>query len=239
MSYTPPLATAANFAFSSSAGYVPPAGNAVTLAFSSTGDGGGGPSALVAQGAAAVSLTGLAVASVAAAPLAAVAAVELAAVTQVATAGASALRAAAQALVAALVGAGAVVAPPLTEPNFPDAMKPTKFNLDVYQGADYDRTLTFKVGDPAGPADLTGCTARAQIRSSVASKTVLLELTTENARIVLGGPAGTITLAMSATDTAGLPPGDLVYDLELVYPSGRVRRLLYGTVCVSPEVTRA
>jgi hypothetical protein len=57
----------------------------------------------------------------------------------------------------------------------------------------------------------------------------------------LGGTAGTIVVALTATQTAAIdatPSGQYVYDLELVSGS-TVTRLVEGNFLVSPEVTRA
>ena len=108
----------------------------------------------------------------------------------------------------------------------------------ILQGETYDETLTWKVGDPAVAVDLTGYTARAQVRSSVTSSIVLLELTTENGGIVLGGAAGTIQRIVSAADTAAITWKNAVYDLEVIDAGGAVRRLMSGKVTVSLEVTR-
>lgn len=115
-----------------------------------------------------------------------------------------------------------------------------KVPLKIEQGATFDRTYTWKVGiaDTAVPVDLTGCTARAQIRPEITSAVVLLDLTTENARITLGGAAGTIGIFLSAADTAALDWDSGVYDLEIEFPDGRVVRRMAGPVSVSPEVTR-
>jgi len=114
---------------------------------------------------------------------------------------------------------------------------PGRYDMTIYQGASFDTTLTWKVGDPATPVNLTGYTARLQVRSSTDAATTALELTTANGGIVLGGAAGTIALAVSATATAALSPGYYVYDLELVN-GATVTRLVEGRVTVSAEVTR-
>ena len=115
-----------------------------------------------------------------------------------------------------------------------------KLPLKIDQGATYDKVLTWKTGTKAAavPVDLTGCTARAQIRSEIDSPIVLLELTTENGRIHLGGPAGTIRILIDATTTAAIDWESGVYDLEIVFAGGRVDRRLAGSVSVSKEVTR-
>lgn len=115
---------------------------------------------------------------------------------------------------------------------------PAKLKFTIYQGATFRKRLTWKAGTPPALVDLTGCTARMQIRAEVESATPLLSLTTENNRIVLGGSAGTTSLYVSAEDTAAITWDGGVFDLEIVHPSGEVTRLAQGTVGVSPEVTR-
>jgi hypothetical protein len=88
------------------------------------------------------------------------------------------------------------------------------------------------------PVDLTGYTARMQIRASVGAQTVLLELTTENGGITLGGAAGMVTRTITEAQAAAVGFTSGVYDLELVDADGAVTRLAEGLVSVSPEVTR-
>ena len=80
-----------------------------------------------------------------------------------------------------------------------------------------------------------------QVRSTVDAADVLLTLTTENARIALGGSAGTITMTISAADTAAITWSKGVYDLELVNAGVSptyVKNLVQGSVSVLKEVTR-
>jgi hypothetical protein len=113
----------------------------------------------------------------------------------------------------------------------------TSVDLTICQGSTWSQVLVWKTGSPAAAVNLTGYTARMQLRSRVTSETVAVGLTTENGGITLGGALGTITLALTATATAALVAGRYVYDLELVTGT-TVRRLLEGTVTVSAEVTR-
>lgn len=115
-----------------------------------------------------------------------------------------------------------------------------KLNLTVEKGATYTQTFTYSTKDPdtlvVTPVDLTGYTARAQFREEIDSATPFVSLDTTSG-IVLGGALGTITLSISAADTAALLPTSGVWDLELV--SGTVvTRLLEGKVKLKPEVTR-
>ena len=115
-------------------------------------------------------------------------------------------------------------------------MAATTYDLLIEQGATFSQLVTYKESGVA--VNLTGYTARMQVRSTLESATSVVELTTANGRIALGGAAGTITLTISATDTAALTAGRGVYDLELVSGSGIVTRLLQGVATISRNVTR-
>ena len=112
-----------------------------------------------------------------------------------------------------------------------------KYDIVMDQGATFSKAITWQ-DSQSFPVNLTGYTARMQIRGEVDSSTAALSLTTENSRIALGGTAGTITLTVAATDTAAVSAGEYVYDLELVSGSGTVTRLLQGCFTVDGEVTR-
>lgn len=88
------------------------------------------------------------------------------------------------------------------------------------------------------PVDLTGFTARMQIRSDITSSTVLKELTTENAGITINNTLKTIILNISATDTATFTFSSAVYSLEMVSSAGIVTPFTAGTVSLIKEVTR-
>ena len=110
------------------------------------------------------------------------------------------------------------------------------YNIVCDQGATFSRVLTWKQSNGT-PVNLTGYTARMQVRDHYASSSSVLTLTTENGGITLGGAAGTITLAATATATAALTADTYVYDLELV-DGATVTRLVQGQFTVNPEVTK-
>lgn len=115
---------------------------------------------------------------------------------------------------------------------------PAKLKLTVYQGATFRRRLRWTGPKPTlTPIDLTGCTARLQVRSDRKSAVVLVELSTSNGGIALGDAAGTVDLYLSAEATAAFAWAAGVWDLEITHPGGDVTRLAQGSVSVSPEVT--
>jgi uncharacterized protein YjlB len=111
------------------------------------------------------------------------------------------------------------------------------YNIVADQGATLSRVITWR-DSARNPYNITGYTARMHVRSTVESATTILELTTANSRITLGGATGQVTLTVTATDMTAVPAGKYVYDLELVSSTGVVSRLVQGNFAVRGEVTR-
>ena len=121
------------------------------------------------------------------------------------------------------------------------------YNITIEQGSTFSRLISIEqpdlVTDPTGntfePFDLTGYTARMQIRRTVESSTPMLSLTTENNGIIInpGTENNEIELLISDEDTATLTTSG-VYDLEIIDDSGNVSKVVRGTVTLIPEVTR-
>lgn len=64
-------------------------------------------------------------------------------------------------------------------------MTPAELNLEIYKGSTYRKSLQWIDKTSGLPMDLTGCTFKMQIRDYLGSATVLDELTTANAKVVL------------------------------------------------------
>jgi hypothetical protein len=154
----------------------------------------------------------------------------------------------------------------------------TRQDLDIRQGQTWSYVYT-KLDDAGEPVDLTGYTARAALRQFIGWALEVYLSTGSDAQggsIVLGGADGTVTLAMTAEQSAAListlgavtadlwreraqggvlgggvdslwgqmgvrrtvrSTVQLLYDLELVSPSGEVTRELEGHATVHREVT--
>ena len=111
------------------------------------------------------------------------------------------------------------------------------YELNINQGSNLSLEIALKNQDGT-PLNLTGYTARMQLRSSYTSPEVVVELTTENGRIVITPLLGILRLLLDATTTAAIAAKNYVYDLETVSSTGFVTRVLQGEAIVSPEVTR-
>lgn len=111
---------------------------------------------------------------------------------------------------------------------------PEALNLTIYQAATFEVELIYSTGNPAVPVDLTGYTADMKVKNG---GNLLVELSTSNGRITLGTTDGTITLLLSATETAALAPGSGEYDLLLTSGSGVVVPLVAGSVYIRQSVS--
>ena len=85
------------------------------------------------------------------------------------------------------------------------------------------------------PQDLTGYTARMQVRDRVGG-TVLQTLVSPT-QITIDNVGKAITIVLAPTDTAASAWTSGVYDLELVSPAGSATTLLYGAITLNPQVT--
>jgi len=107
------------------------------------------------------------------------------------------------------------------------------------QGAGFYETIDWEDPETDDPIDLTGYTAKMQIRSSPSSSEVVLELSTENGRILNSGATGILTLLVDAEDTADLPaPFVGVYSLLVTNPDGFVTNLLTGVFNINEAITK-
>jgi hypothetical protein len=113
---------------------------------------------------------------------------------------------------------------------------PAAYKVEARQGATFRRVFTWTI--EGTPVNLSGSTARMEVRRKASDSTVVLNATSY---ITLGGAAGTIDLNIPASVLAGIPARSgssfYVYDLEIVTGSV-VTTLLAGRFYVAPEVTR-
>ena len=113
-------------------------------------------------------------------------------------------------------------------------MPAAKLNISVEQGATFSKRLVWRDKNKR-PVNLTGYTAKMQVRASASSPVVIFELSTANGRISFPG-AGVVQLDISASDTDTIGAG--VYDLKLYAPAGQEIRFIEGKFTVLPGVTK-
>ena len=107
----------------------------------------------------------------------------------------------------------------------------TYSNIYIDQGATYSSVIELK--DSNGlPLDLTGYSARAQIRKSYSSRSAI-KFTT-----AIATPAnGNIEISLTAAQTRDMKSGRYLYDVEVYNNTGHVIRVQEGQVEVSPGIT--
>jgi hypothetical protein len=118
------------------------------------------------------------------------------------------------------------------------------FNLFIPQGADWPGINYPIIGPDGEPYDLTGCTAKAQIRAHPTSDEIFFTWstspTTGQGLITLTGT--TLNIRLLATESAPWFFTQGAYDILLTNPAApvglRVSRVAMGSVTVSPEVTQ-
>ena len=117
-------------------------------------------------------------------------------------------------------------------------MTAKQVDIAIEQGATFTLRITWTTSSGT-PVDLTGYTAKMQVRWKYSGPTPLLTFSSATGEITLGGVAGTVDISGLAAVTGVTDPKYGVYDLELTRTStGFVKRLIQGRALVSPEVTR-
>ena len=118
-------------------------------------------------------------------------------------------------------------------------MQPANIDLDVYKGSNFVKLIQWKTGTTPVAVNLTGCTARMQIRKAVNDVAIMDTLTTENGKLSIHEPLEgkfKIIIAPDVSNKYTFTSG--VYDLEIVFSDNGVVRIIQGSVRASPEVTR-
>lgn len=131
-------------------------------------------------------------------------------------------------------------------------MSAGKHDFKIEQGADFDPIIQYREpapdpdnapNVPGAPIDITGFDARMKARTGSKTGTVFLDLTIGNGGIIiLDAALGKFQIQVDAATTDALTTADFqggaFYDFEIVDTTGRVIRLIEGTISFSENVTR-
>lgn len=105
---------------------------------------------------------------------------------------------------------------------------PAPRNLNIFQGDTYTHQITFVDGD-GDVIDLTNYTFTASIETTAGAAVATFS-------VANGGTTGIVTISLSSATTAGIEPGDYLWDLQGVV-SGVTTTYLAGRVRVRGQVT--
>ena len=106
-------------------------------------------------------------------------------------------------------------------------------DITIDQGSSYSKTLTLK-DDNDTAINITNDTFRGQVRKHHSSTDIQATFTFT----ITDGTNGVVAWSLSATDSAAMSSGRLVYDVEWVKQDGTVTRILEGIADTTAEVTR-
>jgi hypothetical protein len=109
-----------------------------------------------------------------------------------------------------------------------------EYNINLDQGASWSKTLFLKKAD-GFPKDLTGYTAKAQIRYRVEDEDIVAEITT---LFVPPRKNGELILSLTHEETSEFEFFSAVWDLFITSPDGTKSKLLKGCVLNNLAVTR-
>lgn len=107
------------------------------------------------------------------------------------------------------------------------------YPISLIQGDTFNFNFRLEIDNE--PWDLTGYTAKLQVRQSTFSSNTLLSLSTTSG-ITLNN-IGEVSCTASSTLTSALPTGRWIYDFELTSPDQTKTTILQDVFIVAPQVT--
>ncbi len=112
------------------------------------------------------------------------------------------------------------------------------YDIICEQNANFQMFFTWKNKETGVPYDLTSSTALMQVRSSKCNNAeLIIEFSTTDNSIILGGVAGTFDITATATQTAALITGQYYYDLLLINGVNK-SRIVQGLFTVTKGITQ-
>ncbi len=109
---------------------------------------------------------------------------------------------------------------------------PIRKDLTLYKGQTYDQNIYFANKKTHDPLDLEGLTAKAQVRPSLNSPTLTVEM-----YCTVFGDEGKVNMALDADETAPLIPGFYEWDLQMTDSWDRVIYSIQGKFIITGRVT--
>lgn len=114
--------------------------------------------------------------------------------------------------------------------SFVDTKVAVRQDLTIEQGTDLDVPITIE------GLNVTGYTAKLQVRTAIVNGDLLYEMSTENGKISTAD--GTVKLMFDAPDFEGISWRVGYYDLKITSGTGKPTRIMEGKFYVDPEVTQ-
>lgn len=117
-------------------------------------------------------------------------------------------------------------------------MNPAKLDLEIYQGSTFRKGFQWIIQSTGIAMDLSDCSIKMQIKESTCSELPLIDLSTENGKIVIESAIdGKWIIEVLPSDTTAVDAVRYVYDMDITFPSGDVFTVCQGIVKVTEDVT--
>lgn len=113
-------------------------------------------------------------------------------------------------------------------------LRPAQYNVKIWRNDSWAQT--FALLADTTPIDLSGSTILIQVRPTPSSASVVLELTTDDSSIGIGGVDNNQITLNKIVDVAA---GTYVYDMNVTFPSGEVKTYLWGNFIVTEDISKA
>lgn len=113
----------------------------------------------------------------------------------------------------------------------------TQKNFEVDQNATFGFQVVYTLDDEITPIDLTGASAKMQVRDTKGGSKLAFSLTSPSGGIIIDGPSGTLTIKITPTQTNKLFYPKSSYDIMVVDSNGNRIKLLEGFMTLSRSVT--
>lgn len=114
-------------------------------------------------------------------------------------------------------------------------MTAKRYDITIEQGTQFQ--LVVLVKDGTGIRNLTGYTAKLDIKKYVSDATPAAQYSSPSSGVVVDGPNGLVTITITGTQTTAYTFKSGAYDLKITSGGGAPERILQGGVTVSPQVT--
>lgn len=110
-------------------------------------------------------------------------------------------------------------------------------NFEVDQNATFTFEVDYTQEDEVTPIDLTGASAKMQVRDTKGGSKLAFTLTSPSGGITIDEPNGKLTIKITPTQTNKMFYPKSAYDIMLVDSNGNKIKLLEGFMTLSRSVT--
>lgn len=110
-------------------------------------------------------------------------------------------------------------------------------NFEVDQNATFTFEVQYTEEDEVTPIDLTGASAKMQVRDTKGGSKLAFTLTSPSGGITIDGPNGKLTIKVTPTQTNKMFYPKSSYDIMVVDSNGNKIKLLEGFMTLSRSVT--